>query len=280
MNQKVVALFLAGIMVLSILPFLFSGGTKQSASDTIESQSFSSIGGEQINIPLNSLSDGMAVTPYDAIAAQYLNIEETKNSHLQFVIGNTTGLDALYGATVTTTYSAAYEDESWFELHQISPEVVAFSYYLSPEPYNGYQLLLRQNGLYTVIGSPILIGTTESTEKVIDVISGDSPTTSKFDEILEYSVGGAQLESVGTPDAGADQYYMAWKADGPDNNNYSRTTVFLNPTESTIGNITEYAATGEENGLNYTVNTYGNVTEVTITTNASGFFTLTSEPVM
>lgn len=280
MNQKVVALFLAFIMVMSILPFLFSGGNKQTTPENIEAQSFSSIGGEQVNIPLNSLSDGMAVTPSDVIAAQYLNIEEAENSHLQLIIGNTSGLDALYGAKVLNTYSAAYENETWFELHQISPEVVAFPYYLSPEPYKGYQLLLRQNGLYTVIGSPIIIGTNDSTAQVIDVISGDNPTATRFDEILEYAVDGAQLESVGIPDSGADQYYMAWKTEGTSNNNYSRTTVFLNPTEATIGNITEYVSSGEENGLTYVVNTYGNITEVTIKANASGFFTLTSEPVM
>ncbi|MBP2029323.1 hypothetical protein J2755_000243 [Methanohalophilus levihalophilus] len=280
MNQKVVALFLAGIMVMSILPFLFSGGQRQSAPETIEAQSFSSVGGEQINVPLSSLSDGIAVTPSGAVAVQYFDLEEAKKSHLQFVIGNTTVFDTLYGSNVVTRYAASYDEDMWFELHQISPEVVAFSYYISPEQYKGYQVLLRQNGFYTVIGSPIAIGPVNSTEQVIDVISGDIPATTTFDEVLEYAVDGAQLESAGIPDSGADQYYIAWKAIGTQNNNYSRTTVLLNPTEATIGNITEYAASGEENGLMYAINNYGNITEVTITTNASRFFTLTSEPVM
>jgi len=278
MNQKVIALFLAGIMVMSILPFLFSGGTRQSTPETIEAQSFSSIGGKQVNVPLNSLADGLAITPSDVVAAQYLDVTGVENSHLQLIVGNTTGLDALYGAKVVAAYSATFDNGDRFDLHKISPEIIAFSYYLSPEPYRGYQLLLRQSNIYNVVGNPMIMGTEDSTRSVIDVLSGENASASIFDGILEYAVDDAQLESAGIPDRGADQYYMAWKADGT--GNYSRTTVYLNPTASTMENITTYSASGEAKGLNYVVNSYGNITEVTITTNASGFFTLASEPVM
>ncbi len=276
MNQKVIALFLAGLMVLSILPFLFSGGTKQSASDTIEVQSFSSIGGEQINIPLNSLSDGIVGTPSGAVVVQYLNVEEIENSHIQFVVGNTSTLDTLYGSNVETTYSATYDEDTWVEFHKISPEVIAFPYYISPEPYKEHQILLRENGLYTTVGTPMIIGTKDSIESVIDVLAGDNETSNDFNEILEYSVEGAQFEIARVSEEGADQVYMAIKTE--DAVNYSLTTLYLNPVESTVANIT--ASAENESVLEYEINNYGNITEVIVTTDSAGFFNLPFEPVM
>lgn len=277
MNQKVVALFLAFIMVMSIFPFLLSGGNRQNTTETTNAQSFSNIGGKQVNVPLNSLSDGLAITPSDVIAAQYIDIVDAEKSHLQLIVGNTSTLDTLYGAKVETIYSARLGNGG-FDLHKISPEIINFPYYLSPEPYKGYQLLLRSNGIYNVVGNPMIMGTENSTKGVINVISGDAKPSDAFDEILKYSVDNAQLETAAFSETGANQIYIAWKAESSDN--YSRTTVYLNPTQATIGNITEYAAEGRSKGLNYAVNDYGNITEVTITTNASGFFALVSEPVM
>jgi surface glycoprotein (TIGR04207 family) len=279
MNQKYVAVFLAAIMFMSIFPYLLSGGnTTDNTGDSVEYRNFSSVDGAHVDIPITSLTDGIAVTPPGAVAVQYMDIGEASQSHLQLLVGNTSALDDLYGSSVVNEYSAAYADSTWFELHKISPEVIGFSYYLSPDLYNGYRLLMRQNGYYTVVGSPIIVGSLNTTQDVLDVITGNTSKTTAFDDVLRYAVDDAQLEGASVLGDGADQYYMAWKA--LDSNTYTRTTVLLNPSMATMENITAYSAAGEEKGLDYVVNTYGNITEVTVTTNASGFFTLASEPVM
>lgn len=149
MNTKYIAIFLAVIMVMSIMPFFFSGSSNGETADNsvVDAVGFESIPGEHVNHELNSLADGLAVTPEGVVFAEYVDIDSIKDTPLYLMMGNTSQLDSVYGVSVTKLYSAEYANQHSFNMHEINPEVIAFPYYLSEETYNGYYFASRGSDL-------------------------------------------------------------------------------------------------------------------------------------
>lgn len=279
MNQKYIAIFLAVIMVMSILPFFFTGNSNQANGDSssIEAASFDSIPGKHVDYELNSINDGLAATAENAVVVQYFDIMAIRGTPLELIIGNTSQLDGIYGSQVNKMYTAQYIDDTWFNMHEISPQVVAFQYYLSPDLYNGYQLLSRGNNVYNVVGEPMLFGEKAQLESALDAIEGESAPNTEFDRILEFVEPGAEMQRLLVIEDGfADQYYLEMKLE--DDMSYSRTTVYLNPTEATINNVTSLAANSSERALFYDVYSEDDILKVTVSSNVSNFYSLAMEP--
>lgn len=279
MNQKLIAIFLAVIMVMSILPFFFSGNSNQANGDSssIEAASFDSIPGKHVDYELNSIADGLAVTSEGAVAVQYYDAQAARGTPLELIMGNTSQLDGIYGSQVNKVYTAQYVDGTWFNMHEISPQVVAFQYYLSPDLYNGYQLLSRGNNVYNVVGEPMLFGEKAQLESALDAIEGESTPNTEFDRILEFVEPGAEMQRlIVVEDGFADQYYLEIKLE--DDMKYSRTTVYLNPTEGTINNVTSLAANSSDRALLYNVYSEDDLLKVTISSDASNIYSLVMEP--
>ncbi|KGK98819.1 hypothetical protein LI82_05845 [Methanococcoides methylutens] len=279
MNQKYIAIFLAVIMVMSILPFFFTGNSNKANGDSssIESSSFDSIPGKHVDYELNSVADGLAVTSDGAVAVQYYDAQAVRGTPLELIMGNTSQLDGIYGSQVNKVYTAQYLDGTWFNMHEISPQVVAFQYYLSPDLYNGYQILSRGNDVYNVVGEPMLFGEKAQLESVLDAIEGESAPNSEFDRILEFVEPGAEMQRLLVVEDGfADQYYLEMKLE--DDMSYSRTTVYLNPTEGTINNVTSLAANSSERALFYDVYSEDDILKVTVSSDASNIYSLAMEP--
>ncbi|WP_135604522.1 hypothetical protein [Methanococcoides sp. NM1] len=279
MNQKYIAIFLAVIMVMSILPFFFTGNSNQANGDSssMEAASFDSIPGKHVDYELNSINDGLAATAENAVVVQYFDIMAIRGTPLELIIGNTSQLDGLYGSQVNKMYTAQYIDDTWFNMHEISPQVVAFQYYLSPDLYNGYQLLSRGNNVYNVVGEPMLFGEKVQLESALDAIEGESAPNAEFDRILEFVEPGAEMQRLLVIEDGfADQYYLEMKLE--DDMSYSRTTVYLNPTEGTINNVTSLAANSSERALFYDIYSEDDILKVTVSSNVSNFYSLAMEP--
>ncbi|SES92079.1 hypothetical protein SAMN04488587_1581 [Methanococcoides vulcani] len=279
MNQKYIAIFLAVIMVMSILTLFIPGNSNQANGDSssIEAASFDSIPGKHVDYELNSLSDGLTVTAEDAVVVQYSDIQAIRGTPLELITGNTSQLDGLYGAQVNKVYIAQYIDETGFYMNEISPQVVAFPYYLSPDLYNGYQLLSRGNNVYDVVGEPMLFGDKVRLEQVLDSIEENEKTISQFDRIMEFVEPGAQRQLLIIPeDSVADQYYFELKM--LDEMNYSRTNIYLNPTNGTIENVTALADNSSERNLVYDVYFEDDILKTTITSDLSGIYSLAMEP--
>ena len=66
MNKKLVAIFLAVIMLMSFLPLFFSGAPQQSNTDTavnyVDAPGFDSIPGANVNHNFDSIADGLDLT--------------------------------------------------------------------------------------------------------------------------------------------------------------------------------------------------------------------------
>lgn len=276
MNQKIVAIFLATIMVVSILPFLFGGSsqTPNTQDEQFTQVSFDAIPGTKVDHEFNSISDALEMTPEGVTSAQYIDIQRASGTPLAFVVGNTTQMNSIYNTQMTKRYVASSTDtQTGFELHEISPEVVAFQH-AQTGTYKEYQLLSRYGGVYNVVGSPMVFGQRTVVEDVIDVLSGDAQGNDEFDKILSYTDASAefQLISSESPEV-AEQYYLEFKK--VSDIKYSRTMVYLNPTEGTMENVTAFADNSTERGLVYDTTVDEDVTKVVIT---SDIYTLLSEP--
>lgn len=277
MNKKVISIFLAVIMVMSVLP-LFLTTKQQPTTDSTtnyDAPGFESIPGAHVNHKFNSIADGLDMIPKNATSAQYIDVSKISGTPLEAVVANSIYPDTVYNANITKTFFADYSaDSTWIELHTISPEVVAFSYFLNPTSYNGYQLLVRDNGIYNVIGTPLIFGSKDKVENTIDVISGSSERSDKFDHVLSYADMNSEFQRVTVNSAFASQYYLDFKR--LDNVEYSRTVVYLDAVNNTLENLARFEANSTERGVVYDITTYGNITKVIITGN---FYIIANEPV-
>lgn len=284
MNQKLIAIFLAVIMLMSILPLFFSGAPQQSSTDTDinydDAPGFDSIPGAHVNHKFDSIADGLDMTPKGVTSAHYLNISKISGTPLEAWAANAIQPDELYNAKLTKTFFVDYNnDVSWMELHTISPEVVAFNYMLSPTSYNGYQLLIRDfsirgYGIYNAIGSPLIFGTQDKVEDTIDVLSGSAERSYKFDHILSYADMDSEFQSVNANTTFASQYYLDYKE--LDSGVYSRTVIYLDVVNSTLEKLTQFGDNSTERSVVYDITNDENITKVVVTGN---FYTIIGEPV-
>lgn len=277
MNQKIISIFLAVIMLVSILPLFLSAPQKSNTDSTIiyDAPGFESIPGAHVNHNFNSIADGLDMTPKGATSAHYLDVSRISGTPLEAAVANAIQPDIVYNANITKTFFADYStDSTWIELHTISPEVVAFSYFLSPTSYNGYQLLVRDNGIYNVIGTPLIFGSKDKVEDTIDALSGSTERSDKFDYILRYADMDSEFQRVTADTTFASQYYLDFKR--LDSGEYSRTVVYLDAVNNTLENLSMFEANSTERSVAYDITTEGNITKVVITGN---FYIIASEPV-
>lgn len=279
MNQKVVAIFLASIMLMSILPLFFSGAPQQSNTDTAinydNAPGFDSITGTHVNHKFDSIADGLDMTPKGVTSAQYLDVSRISGTPLEVWAANAIQPNSTYNAKLTKSFFVDYSDDaSWMELHTISPEIIAFPYWMNPTLYNGYQLLIRENGIYNAIGTPLIFGPQDKVEDTIDVLSGSAERSDEFDHILSYADMNSEFQRVTVNTAFASQYYIDLKK--LQTGDYSRTVIYLDVANSTFGNLVNLEANSTERGVQYDMTTDGNITKVVVTGN---FYILANEPV-
>ena len=282
MNKKYVAVFLAAIMVVSVLPFFFSGNTNDSnGSEDLtgleDAPGFDIIDGTHFDAEINSISDGLAITPEGVSTAAYIDFSKVYGTQLQAFAPNITDLYAYYNTLIIKRYSAYNDSANFgFEAHVLNPEVVNFEYSVA-DTYNGYSLLMRGSNVYNVIGTPTLLGDRAILKKVIDVKSGTSQGSTEFTEILSYVDSGSEYQFVTSTDSLAEQHYLEFRR--MEDGNYTRTEIFLNPLESTINTIEGLEANSTERGLSYdtTIEDEGRIVKVVITSNESNFFNLAME---
>ncbi|WP_406662186.1 hypothetical protein V7O66_06030 [Methanolobus sp. ZRKC3] len=283
MNQKHMALFLAALMVMSVFSFFLSSLLGDSSNgventDVADAPGFDTIPGTHVNAQLNSLEDGLKVTPSGATTVFYMDYLKAYGTPIQILGPNITELSSFYGSNVVQIYMAQSKNTGFeVQAHTLVPEVVNFKYDFTEKPYNGYYLLKRDEGIYNVIGSPMLLGGRDSLESVIDVSSGNTPASSDFDKILSYTEPGAQYQIVTSEDPMAVQHYIEFRS--IEDGNYARTEVFLEPADSLLESIGSLQTNSTERGLTYEFNVYeeDDVAIVEITANESNFYNLAIE---
>ncbi len=284
-KKRAIGIFLAVIMVGSILPLFFSGSSNNNNDQTnsaSDAPGIDAMPGNKVNHELNSIAEGLAISPENITSAQYVDYARIHQSQLKTFVPNETELSTLYNVRLTKEFIAVDSNivngtDIALRMHEIEPKVVNFRYMASSEPYKGYYLLSRSEDYYNVVGSPMLFGSKESLENAIDVLSGDASGSHYFDDLLSYTEPGAEFQMVSSENGMiADQYYLEFKA--LEEGGYARTSLFLNLNESVLNDINSRAQNSSVRGLEYNITNFNGITKVIVKTNESNFFSLAMEP--
>ncbi|MDY0128931.1 MAG: hypothetical protein RBR63_01895 [Methanosarcina vacuolata] len=289
-NQRYLAVFLALTMLLSAGAIFFSGNSNKDKSDNASSSgnleenntiAFSQIPGRQVHHEFNSIADGLNMSPEGVVSASYVDLQRTTGTPFEQFFGNQTIMYSLYGADVTKRYGARYADGNGFELHQIPEHKMIMPW--GAVQYDNYSLLARTNNTYdiwNVAGSPVILGSRQSVQDVIDVLQGNATASTEYNSLLSQANTEGSLYQELTVKTNnstlpADQRYMDIKK--LDDGSYSQTFLYLNPESNFTDEIKALQANSTERGVTYNVTTSGNITKMMIT---SDFRSLLNETEM
>lgn len=289
-NQRYLAVFLALTMLLSAGAIFFSGNLNKDKSDNNSSSgniaenntiAFSQIPGRQVHHEFNSIADGLNMSPEGVVSASYVDLQKTTGTPFEQVFGNKTMMYSLYGVDVTKRYGARYADGEGFELHQIPERKMLMPW--GAVQYDNYSLLARTNNTYdiwNVAGSPVILGSRQSVQDVIDVLEGNATASTEYNSLLsQANPEGSLYQELATKTNNstmpADQIYMDLKK--LDDGSYSQTSLYLNPESNFTEKIKALQANSTERGVTYNVTTSGNITKMMIT---SDFRSLLNETEM
>lgn len=195
MNQKssaiIVAVFIAGIMVLSVFSgyVMRGGGPPEIVSRGAWNPSDFGVGGRLINWDFEDLGDALGMYPEDLVFAFWINMTASENltDAAAQVLPPTVALTFrdqlnLYPSPIDSFSWGLFGDE-FVEFHWTRPAPLG-SRGLSVV-YNGYQMMpIESTDLFRVMGTPVLFGSEPAVKKVLDVLSGQASTTEGF--VLPY----------------------------------------------------------------------------------------------
>jgi len=235
MNQKswatIGVVFLAGIMIFSTFAgFVMRGGSpaETAASETWNPSDFE-VSGRLINWDFDSLGDALGMYPEDLIFAYWINMTASENlteaaaSILPPAVGLTYRYQvSLYPSPIDRVSWGLYNDEM-AEFHWTKPAPVG-SHGLAAL-YDGYQMIpFGTTDLYSVLGMPVLFGSESSIKTVLDVITGEAPTTEKF--VLPYDEIDALQISILGKDAATNPSFIP-----PLDGEYTESYLGISPTD-------------------------------------------------
>lgn len=267
MNQKVFAIFVGAIMVLSAFAgMLMLGGDQSQRPIPVGSDSLSTFGvqGRLVEWNFDSLEDVLEMAPESTVTAYWMNMSTTQNltdaarASLPPSLGLSYG-DNLYQAKIERL-AAAYFNDTWTEFHWVRPFRVAYEGLVIP--YEGYMMIPSSTEYSAVMGKPILFGPQKGLEGVLDVVSGGLPTdkfTLPMGETadLQYAAlgkGAADTDAAAGATGGYQEFYLGVSDAG---NGYSIVAKYLQPDASAQEKAKEIA---DQYGLS--VSTQGTLTEV------------------
>jgi hypothetical protein len=287
-NQKYLAIFLAATMFLSVFVVLVNTNSKTDeekntpvpGEGTEEAQiiAFYQVPGKQVQHEFNSLADGLEMSPGGPVNALYVDLQKTEGTPFEMALGDMEMINNFYGAEVTKRYSANYADGKGFELHQIPEQQIIMPW--GAVDYSGYQLLARTNNTYdiwNVVGNPVILGSRQNVESVIDVIEGNATSAHEYDQLLsqaspEDSIYQEVFTNTGFEEVPFAQYYKDLRK--LDDGSYSQTTIFQNPEPELTEKIATMQANCSERNVSYEVTSEGNITKLIIT---ADFMSLNNE---
>ncbi len=186
MNQKVFAIFVGGIMVLSAFAGFILRGNDQgvNAVATAGPVSLDTFGvqGSLVDSSFNSLEDTLAMCPENTTMAYWLNTSASQNLTGAAQAALPPSLALSYGSQLYPVsierFAVAYFNNTFAEFHWIRPFHVGYDGIVLP--YQGYMLIPSTADYSAVMGRPTIFGPNKGLENVINVISGSNLSSDKF----------------------------------------------------------------------------------------------------
>lgn len=290
MNSKtgvqIIAAFMVLTMVLSVTMMFFSGSNSDTP-DTIQPENLQSeyfnVAGEQIAHGFSSISDGLQMSTTDVYSSYFIDMEYindtsfepwneqlSKNMTLVAPLNSST-LNNLYQSETKQVFLAQAFNGDFILLNTMNPKVVTFDYIGVPSNDSQYLILKRTDtGGINVMGDPTLYTPSlDTAEAVLTILENWTVSQTAYDTfipVLNHSDDQSEFQVVVNlvyPDSFADLYYLGMHKN--DDDSFTRTTIYYNPTNKTSSHINELAETSLERGFTqYEVTTEGNITKVVL----------------
>jgi len=297
-GAKIVAGFLALIMLLSIFPYFLNGDSSDSQQqnnqfddyDNIQNDNFN-VGGQLIDHDFNSIVDALQMSPSDVYSAQYIDVEyiNSTTNKLWFEVLNpniTTvnkisknEVDSIYNSPTSPqekistrqVYYAELPNNNFLLLSTITPKRVFFKYNTAITSYDGrHQVLIKENGFTNVMGEPTLFTPSrELAESILSIITGPATQPTAYDAfspLLNFSDDYSEFQVVSSQIDFADKYYLGISNQDGNFTRTTRTTIYQNPTSETSSYLKQLAKTGLSRGFStYNLTNEGDILKVVIT---------------
>ncbi len=212
-----IAGFMVIIMVAAPLASLFWGSDDSDSNDNMP-QSIEtpdnrvSLGwaGKLIDHRLDSITDGLNMSPPIAFGARYINSEELEGTPLEPLMYPSD----TYGTEITKGYLAWFGDSTRIEMHTLS-QGKFLPKYLSSSEYQGYTMFMRPerdeggNYMFAIVGDPCIMGHRSRVESVVDTIENENASGSYmyYAQLLEQVDLDAPVQMVMMRTPIAQQYY-------------------------------------------------------------------------
>ncbi len=292
MNSKtgvqIIAAFMVLTMVLSVT-MMFLSGSNPDTPDTIQPENLPSeyfnVPGEQIAHGFSSISDGLQMSTTDVYSSYFIDMEyindtsfepwnEQLSQNLTIVVPLNSSVtdDVLYHTVTEQLFLAQTFNNDFILLNTMNPKVVTFDYIGVPSNDSQYLILKRTDtGGINVMGDPTLYTPSlDTAQAVLTILENWTVLQTAYDTfipVLNHSDDQSEFQVVVNlivhPEPFADLYYLGMHKN--DDDSFTRTTIYYNPTNKTSSHINELAETGLERGFTqYEVTTEVNITKVVL----------------
>ena len=282
-GTQIIAAFMIISMVLSsVLYFIGDDGSNNGDIQSINTitEEYFNVGGEQVFHNFNSITDGLQMSTPNVTSATFVDVDYIEYTAFQpwheQLSGNITTvkqlmsseIDGLYSTKTLQMYFAQLPDDEIILLSTMSPKTVVFDYIGLPSNNDQYLLLIRSDvGGTNVMGEPtIYVKSRETAEAVLAIVESWAVPATAYDTfvtVLNQTDGYDEYQVVNSEVEFADLYYMGMRRN--DDDTFTRTTVYYNPTEHTLSHIQELADIGLDRGFSqYEFTQDGNILKVVI----------------
>ncbi len=281
MNQQLAYKLLAGFLVLtmlgSVLAYLFIGGRDDTTQESQTPENNLETYNPDlwmVNEPFYSITDALRMTPVGTVSANFVDLENMPPQMIQWVrqeVPLIQQVDSLYKSNTTKVFYARLhegenqsENNSFLLLSTMSTPKNDFEYMVEP----GTNILIRQeneyNGMYNILGTPIIFAPPQTALDVLQIIYGQNKTNTSYDQYegILSKVEPASFQEVNSNITFAKQFYMGI---GLVNGSYERTTAYLDANSTVLKKLNQSRDNSTERGFEqYIVNQSGNYTTVKI----------------
>jgi len=227
-----------------------------------------------VNEPFYSISDALSMTPVGTVSANFIDLDNMPVQMIQYVRQSDQlirEVDSLYKSNTTRMFYARLhegenqsENNSFLLLSTMAIPKNDFEYMVEP----GTSILIRQeneyNGLYNILGTPIIFAPPQTAVNVLEIIYGQNKTNTSYDQYegLLSKVEPVSYQLINSNVTFAEQFYLGI---GLVNGSYERTTAYLDVNSSILKKLNQSRANSTERGIEqYIVNQSGNYTTVKI----------------
>ena len=273
--NKLMAFFLAFIMLGSVFfYFVFQNIPDQQPVEENINQTYYDPEFWTFSQPFYSISDALNITPPGALNADFVDLESMTPQMAEWtktVKPILAEVDQIYKSNTTKMFYSDLKydtNRSFLLLNTMDTEKNDFEYIVSPYYYDNHALLIRQegtlNGLYNVLGTPVMLAPQQTVIDVLDITTSLNETVTSYDTYrgLLSKVPDAPFQTITSNVTFAKQFYMGIRLN---NGSYERTTAYLDLNSSVMKKLNGLSENSTQRGISqYDVKKNGNYTIIQI----------------